>query len=167
MADQTPLDQRSTEVFIDASPERVYDVISDVRRMGEWSPDVQEVYFVEGYQETAEGAKFEGKDNEGLLGRKSYCKVHTARRGEELAWEVLDGEFPLTRWRYQLHTDGEGTRVQATAELVRVPTSMKLQFLLHGGQEGRMKKLEQSMQTTLERIKESVEKEQEPHAAVA
>lgn len=165
MADQTQLDQRTAEVYVDASPETVYDVIADIPRMGEWSPDLDWVTFTEGYRETAEGAKFQGRNQLGPIKWTSDCKVRVARRGEELAWDVVDGEWPVTRWRFQMEPQDGGTRLRETVELVRVPTSSRVLWLFQGGLDGRMDKLEESMGQTLERIKSEVEQEQ--YAAVA
>lgn len=165
MADHTPLDHRTAEIYIEASPEEVYDVVSDLQRMSEWSPDLDWVRFSEGYRETAEGAKFQGRDQMGPLKWTSDCRVHVARRGEELSWDVVDGEWPVTRWRYRMEPQADGTRLQESVELLRVPASSKVLWLLEGGQEGHLDKLQQSMQRTLEQIKEEVEQKQP--AAVA
>lgn len=165
MADQTTLEHRTAEIYVDATPEDVYDVVADIPRMGEWSPDLDWVTFTEGYRETAEGAKFQGRNQLGPVKWTSDCKVRVARRGEELAWDVVDGEWPVTRWRYRMEPQADGTRLQESVELLRAPASSKVFWLLQGGQEGRMQKLEQSMQRTLEQIKEEVEQKQP--AAVA
>lgn len=165
MADQTPLEHRTAEVYIDAPPEAVYDTIADLQRMAEFSPDLEWVAFTEGYKEAAEGAKFQGRNQLGPVKWTSDCKVRVARRGEELAWDVVDAEFPLTRWRYRMEPQDEGTRLEETVELIRTPKSSKVFWLLQGGQGARLQKLEESMQTTLGRIKQEVEARQP--AAVA
>lgn len=165
MAEKTPQEHRTAEIYVDATPEAVYDVIADIQRMSEWSPDLDQVTFTEGYRETAEGAKFQARNQMGPVKWTSDCKVLVSRRGEELAWDVLDGEWPVSRWRYQLEPQGDGTRLQESVEVLRIPKSSKVFWLFEGGQEGHMQKLQQNMQQTLERIKEEVEEKQP--AAVA
>ncbi|MFW6075814.1 MAG: SRPBCC family protein [Chloroflexota bacterium] len=165
MAEQTQLEQRTAEVYVDAAQETVYDVIADIPRMSEWSPDLEWVTFTEGYRETAEGAKFQWRNQIGPIKWTDDCKVRVARRGEELAWDVVDGEWPVTRWRFQMEPQDGGTRLMETVELVRVPKSSKVLWLFQGGVDGHMEKLQEGMNQTLKQIKSEVEQEQ--HAAVA
>ena len=37
------LTQDSEQIVIDAAPERLYEMVADLRRMGEWSPECQAV----------------------------------------------------------------------------------------------------------------------------
>ena len=38
----------STETVVDAAPERIYDLVADLPRMGEWSPECQRVEWEDG-----------------------------------------------------------------------------------------------------------------------
>ena len=41
------LTQDSVETVVDAAPERIYDLVADLPRMGEWSPECQRVEWEE------------------------------------------------------------------------------------------------------------------------
>jgi hypothetical protein len=52
--------QGSEQIQINASPERVYALVADLTRMGEWSPECQRVEWDERATGPAEGATFTG-----------------------------------------------------------------------------------------------------------
>ena len=55
------------EVTIDVSapPERVYGLISDITRMGEWSPECRRCEWIDGATGPAVGARFRGHNRLG------------------------------------------------------------------------------------------------------
>ena len=44
--------------MVEAAPERIYDLVADLPRMGEWSPECQRVEWEGGADGPAEGARF-------------------------------------------------------------------------------------------------------------
>ena len=99
-------------VEIAAPPERVYDLVSDVTRTGEWSPICVGCSWDPGDEPGADGprvgAHFTGRNE--VPGRtwETRSQVTAARRGEEFAWEVNGG---LVAWGYRLQPAGAGTRL--------------------------------------------------------
>ena len=51
------LRQDSHSVVIEAPPERIYALVADLPRMGEWSPECQQVEWLDGSSRPAEGAR--------------------------------------------------------------------------------------------------------------
>ncbi len=84
-------------VFIARSPEDLYDMISDITRMGEWSPVCQACWWEEGAGREV-GAWFTGRNE--LPGRvwETKSQVAVADRGCEFA-VIVGGD--RVRWGYE------------------------------------------------------------------
>ena len=52
-------------IDIDAPPERVYDMVADLSRMGEWSPENQGGKWLRGATGASQGARFKGRNRIG------------------------------------------------------------------------------------------------------
>ena len=50
-----------------ASPSQLYDAVSDVRRMGEWSPECQRCEWIDEAVGPAVGARFKGRNRRGII----------------------------------------------------------------------------------------------------
>jgi len=94
-------------VHVDATPERVYAVVSDVTRMGEWSPETKKCEWLDGVTGPAVGARFKGSNKRGLVSWSTKPRVVAADPGREFAFDV-DTD---TRWTYRFAPDGDGTMV--------------------------------------------------------
>jgi len=103
--------------YIGASPERVYDVVSDVTRMGEWSPECVTVSWAEGSDRPAVGAQFHGTNNRNGNEWTTPNTILVADEGHEFAWVVGTAEFQVARWRYVFAGENGGTRVTESFEL--------------------------------------------------
>ena len=103
----TPVDQFSfaDEIHIDASPQRVYEVVSDVTRTGEWSVFTVRCEWDPG-EGPAVGAHFTGHNSRPGRDWDTRSEVVAAEPGREFAWEVNGG---LVRWGYEMAPAGEGT----------------------------------------------------------
>lgn len=101
-------------LVIAASPERLYAMVSDVTRMGEWSPVCTACWWDEGA--TAEvGAWFTGRNE--VPGRtwETHCQVVTADPGRAFAF-CVGGD--RVRWGYELRPVAGGTEVTETWEFL-------------------------------------------------
>ena len=93
---------------VDASAEVVYDLVSDLTRMGEWSPECERVTWRGGATGPAVGARFVGWNRSGAVRWCTWGEVVTAERGRRLAFEVTVGPAKVARWEYVLEADGDG-----------------------------------------------------------
>ena len=107
----------STTLHIDAPPERVWALVSDVTRVGEWSPETVGAEWLDGAHGPAVGARFKGR-NKRRGSWSTTCTVTAAEPGREFAFSVGKDE---TRWRYQFAPDGGGCNVTESFEIVRTP----------------------------------------------
>jgi hypothetical protein len=99
--------QHAESIVIARPAELVYDMISDVTRMGEWSPICTACWWDEGDGPRA-GAWFTGRNE--IPGRtwETRSQVVTAERGREFAF-MVGGAW--VRWGYSFAPGSEGTEV--------------------------------------------------------
>lgn len=114
--------KRATEgavtVHVDASPERVYALVSDVTRMGEWSPETYRCRWV-GTEGPVPGARFKGYNRRGRARWSNTLVVASAEPGREFSFRrdvLLCG---VCDWRYCMEPDCEGTRLTESYEVVK------------------------------------------------
>lgn len=86
----------SQSIVVWASPESVYDMVSDVTRTGEWSPICKACWWDEGAGPHA-GAWFSGRNESEGRTWETRSKVEVAIRGREFAW-LMGGAF--ARWGF-------------------------------------------------------------------
>lgn len=146
----------SVTVHMDASPEQVWDLVSDVTKIGRYSPETFEAEWLDGATGPAVGAKFRGHVKRNGRGPTYWktCAVTACEPGREFAFGVLTGGNPLNVWRYQLVPAGDGTDVTESFQLANT-RSLRLYWALLGWARGRTNR--EGMRTTLERIKAEVE----------
>jgi hypothetical protein len=94
-------------VVIQRSPEELYDMVSDVTRMGEWSPVCQACWWDEG-DEPRVGAWFTGRNELPERTWETRSQVVAADRGREFAFAV-GGSW--VRWSYTFAPVAGGTQV--------------------------------------------------------
>jgi hypothetical protein len=114
------------ELLIDAAPQAVYALISDVTRVGERSPECRSASWEAGEPGT-EGALFRGHNKVGRLARWSRrCEVVRADPGVAFVFRTLPERWDLSRqdsttWSYLLEPVGAATRVQHSYRITRLP----------------------------------------------
>jgi hypothetical protein len=150
----------SVTVHFAASPDQVWDLISDITRIGEFSPETFEAHWLSGAtdpQGPQAGARFRGHVRRNGRGPVYWtsCTVVTSDPGREFAFSVHGpGDSVVNTWRYELVPAGDGTDVTESFEL---PGS--LPFRLYWGLAGRarMRTNLTGMRVTLEKMKAIVE----------
>jgi len=150
------LTEDSRCVTIEASPERIYALVSDLPRMGEWSPECRRVEWMEGSSQPVEGASFIGHNQGGPKGLMKWSRrgrVLRAKSGSEFAFVTEEGGKDSTEWCYLLEPVEGGTRVTesymvhsipAWARILDVPTN-------------RHRELNEAMAHTLDQLKKAAE----------
>ena len=135
-----------------APADRIWDLVSDVTRIGEFSPETFEAEWVGGATGPDTGARFRGHVKRNGKGPVYWttCTVVACEPGREFAFGVGADDKPLNTWRYVLTPADGGTDVTESFELSPVPL-LRLYWTLLGWTRGRTNI--NGMRTTLERMK--------------
>lgn len=122
----------SHDVEISAPPERVYALISDVTRIGEWSPECYRAKWLAGATAAVVGARFRGYNRRGPVRWETTAVVTVAQPGAEFAFTVIHDRTGReeTRWRYQLQPTSVGTLLTESFEFVWCPVGNRVSELL-------------------------------------
>ncbi|MGI9578722.1 MAG: SRPBCC family protein [Microthrixaceae bacterium] len=149
--------QGSVSLHIDAPPEKVWGLVSDITNTGRFSPETFEAEWLEGASEPAVGVKFRGHvlRNGRPPAYWTVCKITDCEPGETFGFAVLGpGERVVNNWRYDFEPDGDGTKA---TESFRLESSLptKIYWALLGRLRGKTN--ERGMRETLGRIKEAAE----------
>lgn len=104
----------SVSANIAAPAETLYDLVSDVTRMGEWSPENVGGRWLGGATAPVVGARFRGSNRRGWRRWSTTCTVVEAEPGRTFAFEVSVAGIPASRWTYEFRPDGDTTLVTET-----------------------------------------------------
>jgi uncharacterized protein YndB with AHSA1/START domain len=146
----------SVTVRMSAPADQVWALLSDVTRIGEFSPETFEAEWLDGATGPAVGARFRGHVNRNNSGVKYWttCKVTDCVPGTAFGFAVEAGGRVVNTWRYELAPAGTGTDVTESYQLSSNPFT-SLYWKLLGKRRGKTNR--DGMRTTLERIKAVVE----------
>ncbi|GGL35149.1 hypothetical protein GCM10010095_20650 [Streptomyces anthocyanicus] len=153
--------EESIEIAV--PPSVVYDAVTNVADMGRWSPEctggtVKGKDFLA--RQVKPGMRFTGHNASGTRHWTTHCTVTAAERGEKFTFVAKAVGLNVSLWSYRFEAldFGQATKVTETwidqrSWLMRTVGSRV------SGVHDRVTHNRQSMKTTLERLKESLEKE--------
>ncbi len=148
---------REAHIRIAAAPEKVYELISDVTRMGEWSPETVGAEWLDGASGPAAGARFKGR-NKRRMPWATTSTVTAAEPGRRFSFAT--GKAPDTTWCYTLEPAGDGTEVTESFEIAKPPGTIGRMLLRLGvgiSWSEREADLVRGMEETLARLKAGAE----------
>ena len=145
----------SASITVNRPPAEVWSAVSDITRMGDWSPECIAARWVGGAAGPALGAEFEGDNVAKLAGRTikkwtTTSEVTASEPGSSFAF-VAEG---YTNWRYTFEPAGEGTKVTESFDYV----AKGFMGFVYDKVLFRPKAMTTGMQRTLERVKAALEK---------
>jgi hypothetical protein len=148
----------SASVDIVAPAEVVWSLVSDLTRMGEWSPETERVEWTGGATGPSVGATFKGHNRNGSRRWTTTCTITVADPPRELAWDVKAvGVVPVATWRYEIESlDDLSCRVTESTTDKR-PGIFKALTARATGVKDRGEHNAANMRATLERIKAAAE----------
>jgi hypothetical protein len=142
---------------MNASPERVWDLVSDVTKIGRYSPETFEAEWLDGATGPALGARFRGHVKRNQKGPVYWttCVVTECEPGRAFGFAVgPSADKALNNWKYVLLPSEDGTDVTESFRLAdKLP--MRIYWTLFGWTRGKTNR--NGMRQTLERIKAEVE----------
>ena len=149
--------QDSVTVHIDAPPEAVWDLVSDVTKIGRYSPETFEAEWLDGASGPAVGVRFRGHVKRNQKGPIYWatCVITECVPNQAFGFTVgTSVEKGLNNWRYELEPDGTGTNVTESFRL-KETLPLKVYWALLGWARGKTNR--DGMRTTLERMKAELE----------
>ncbi|RZT89003.1 polyketide cyclase/dehydrase/lipid transport protein [Pseudonocardia sediminis] len=151
----TPTASASTTVA--AGADAVYELVSDLPRMGEWSPENTGGRWVGKLRGPAVGAKFLGT-NKGRARRWATTTVVTdATRGRRFAFETRLGPITAAEWVYDITPTADGCEVtESWTDMRTRPIVVVGRYLT--GVSDRVAFTREMLVTTLERLKAAAER---------
>ena len=141
---------------IAADPVKVYNLVSDLPRMGEWSPENTGGKWLGGATKAEIGARFRGNNKRGVLRWSTTCEITEATPGKRFAFDVNYGPVSISHWDYMFEPDGDGCRVTETWT-ERRPAWMKVASIPVMAVADRAKHNTRTMEATLAALKVAAE----------
>ena len=158
----------SASIGIAAPAGDTYDALSDITRMGEWSPECVSCEWIRrerAWAPVGVGDRFRGLNRSGSHEWTTECEVIVAQRPREFAWEVLSlAPAPRTSvWRFVLTDTAFGVSLEERFEMSAPPHGLRraLERMVPERGEawllGRQHELLEGIRTTLSALKSSLE----------
>jgi hypothetical protein len=152
------LTQDSEELVVNATAEHIYDLVADLPRMGQWSPECQGVEWEGDALAPVEGARFVGHNRGGprqLMRWSRHGRVLVADPGRQFAFATEEGGRESTVWRYRFEPVDGGTLVTESYEVKQIPAWARIIDV----PTNRHRELLEGMRHTLVRLKIAAEAE--------
>ncbi|MEM9467365.1 MAG: SRPBCC family protein [Actinomycetota bacterium] len=99
----------SRDIAADANT--LYDLVADITRMGEWSPENHTCTWKDGFDSPVVGAEWVGDNRNGEFEWQTEGQVTEASPGVAFAFDAKVGDFVFSKWRYEFEPIDGGTRV--------------------------------------------------------
>ncbi len=146
----------SVTVHVDAPPDRVWALVSDIRNTSRFNAETFEAEWIDGSTGPEVGARFRGHVKRNGRGPTYWtkCTVVASDPGQEFSWVVGTPEHHPMTWGYRLAPADGGTDITEFYDLAET-LPLKLYWALFGKARGRTNA--RNMQATLERIKAAAE----------
>lgn len=144
----------ASSVETTVNPETVWQQISDITNMPNWSPQVRKSIVLGGA--TKLGAKFINLNRQGMKWWPTTAKIVEFQPNQKIAWRVAENR---SIWSIHLAPTAAGTlitqRREAPQGISKLSTLMVNSFL--GGKQKFTAEIQDGMQQTLQRIKKQLE----------
>lgn len=147
---------------IAATPQAIYEAISDVTRMGEWSEECVGCSWHDGSVGPVVGATFDGHNRNAEREWTSQGKVIEAEPGRAFAFECSMFGFHYSTWGYRIEPIEDGSRVTEWTVDLRPEEALDLSASISGVAEraNRQRSVERNrraMARTLDRLAAALE----------
>jgi uncharacterized protein YndB with AHSA1/START domain len=141
---------------IAADPQDVYDLVADVTRMGEWSPESTGGEWLTGEPGTV-GSTFRGDNRRPWVKWSTICTVTVADPGRRFAFSVEAAGRPVAAWEYEIAPRDGGCDVTERAVDQR-GLFYKVTSVVTSGLRGRSARNRWTMERTLDALARAAER---------
>ena len=108
----------AVQAYIEAPPERVWTLVSDIHLMARLSAELREVEWLGGVTGPAVGHRFRGRNANKCLGQwETVSTIVECDEPRRFAWAVGDPGQHWATWRFTLKPHGPGTLAEQWAQL--------------------------------------------------
>jgi hypothetical protein len=151
------------ETWVEASPARVWELVSDIELMPTLSPELQSVEWLDGADGPSRGARFVGRSRHEALGEwETTSHVVEFDPPRVFAWAVEDPDHPTAIWRFTVEPADGGTVLRQWMQMGPARSGLSLAIDRMPEKEQkivfvRMREFETNMTTTVESIKKLAE----------
>lgn len=140
---------------IDAPAEQLWDMVADVTRMGEWSPECYRCRWLGKERSPVVGARFLGMNKRGWRRWMTPNVVVEAERGKVFSFRTVGNN---NIWGYRFEPEGEGTLVTEFRQVpAKRPWYILGALLFLGGARKYDAGVPDGMRKTLDRLKVAAE----------
>jgi hypothetical protein len=162
------LDHDEVRLRIDAAPELLYDLVSDVPRTPEWSPEVVSCRWLDAAGSAAPGARFTARNKKRWLTWSNRPVVQIADRGREFAITRTEPGGGTIRWFFRFAPGAGGTTAILGYQVLKsVPVGLHIILRAFLGIRDLETDLRLNMTTSLGRVAEIAEREARAPAPAA
>jgi len=113
----------TVRVVVDATPEDVWQVVSDPTRIGDWSHECHSGRWVGGANRPVVGARYRARNRAGWARWGRTSELVTVDPPHQLVWRTVPTAFfpDSTEWSLRLEPAEGGTRITQSFRVVRAP----------------------------------------------
>ncbi len=141
---------------IAASPAAVFASITDVTRMGEWSPETYAAEWKEGFDHPAVGAVFVGHNRNDGNEWTTEARIVELVENERFFFDCQVGDFVFAKWGYTIEPTDAGCLVTEYSQNL-IPEELRERSAGISGVTDRETHNRAGMETTLERLAAALE----------
>jgi uncharacterized protein YndB with AHSA1/START domain len=147
---------------IAAAPTAAWELIADITRMGDWSPETTSAQWTGESNGPTVGARFKGTNQMGSKKWRSDCVVTACVPGKRFAFDVKAGPFKVAGWAYEFATADSGCLVTELWEDHRGALMTWISPVITGTKD-RAKRNKETMTLTLDRLAAALETTRPDH----
>ena len=96
---------------VKASPEKIWSLVTDLPRMGEWSPENQGGEWLDGATGPAVGAKFKGHNQNGKKSWNATVQIFECEPPTKIVFALVVGKSRWCDWVWEITPTNDGCLV--------------------------------------------------------
>jgi uncharacterized protein YndB with AHSA1/START domain len=115
------------ELYVDAPPDRVWELVTDIHLIAAISPEVTSVEWSADATGPEVGARFVGHNRHQAIGEwQTTSIVIDCERPTVFGWAVTNADHPSAVWRFVLRPEGTGTVLRQWVQLGPAPSGLSI-----------------------------------------
>jgi len=141
---------------IAAAPSAVFAALTDITRMGEWSPETHSAEWNEGFDHAAVGAEYTGHNRNGDKEWSILARIVELVPDERFFFDCESRGFIFSKWGYAIEPTDSGCRVTEYSQNL-IPEAARAGSASISGVADRLTHNRAGMEATLERLAAALE----------